>query len=390
MSEIAEFLINLMSAGEHNEQVPDINRTRWMSEKLKKNGCDCDFQIFQDTANVYAVIGDKNATKTLAFCGHCDVVPAQNWTKNPNGEIVEKNINNKKMKKVYGRGAVDMLGGVASWYCALKSIDRNKLKNVKITTILTGDEEGAGTHGTKEMVDYLDKKGIKIDACIVGEPTSDYKKQSTENIDDNKLNGVCYGRGGSFHFWIKVKGKSGHIAYVGEFDNPITRAVKICNALKKIKFNELTNLEISDFEAKNNTANVILDDVLFRGNIRFSNIKPEKIKEKIVKICEKYAKDKYDLQIEVARNGYLTKKNDKFLQLVFQEMKKYNKNAELTFTRGCTDGEYMVKIAKSVCELGLKCKMMHQIDEYTTEQDLEDLKQLYTNIINKYIEINNR
>ena len=112
MSEVADFLINLMSAGEHNEQVPDINRTKWMDEELKKIGCDCDFQIFQNTANVYAVIGDKNATKTLAFCGHCDVVNERNWTKNQNGETVEENINNKKMKKVYGRGEVDMLGGV--------------------------------------------------------------------------------------------------------------------------------------------------------------------------------------------------------------------------------------------------------------------------------------
>lgn len=387
MSEISQFLVNLMSAGEHKEQVPDINRTKWMCDELSKIGCDCDFQIFEDTANVYAVIGNPNAKKTLAFCGHCDVVPARNWTKNPSGEIVEENFNGSSVKKVYGRGAVDMLGGVASWYCALKSIDKDKLKNVKIATLLTGDEEGDATNGTKKMVDYLDKQGIKIDACIVGEPTSECKNQDC-NFDKQRLNGICYGRGGSFHFWIKVKGKSGHIAYVGEFDNPITRAVKICNALKKIKFNKLTNLEISNFEAKNNTANVILDDVLFRGNIRFSKITPAKIKEKIIKICNKYAKNQYDLKIEVARSGYLTSKNDKFLKLAFQEMKKYNKEAKLVFARGCTDGEYMVKIAKSVCEIGLKCKMMHQVDEYTTINDLNDLAKIYQDIISEYAKSN--
>ena len=387
MSKISHFLIDLMSAGDCSEQVPDISRTKWMNEKLQEIGCDCDFQIIEDTANAYAVLGNNNASKTLAFCGHCDVVPARNWTKNPKGEITEEIVNGEKITKIYGRGAVDMLGGVACWFEALKNIDKTKLKNVKIATLLTGDEEGKSTNGTIKMVDYLYNKDVKIDACIVGEPTTECKNDNS-SIDAEKLNGVCYGRGGSFHFWIKVLGKSGHIAYVGEFDNPITRAVKICNALKKIKFNKLTNLEISGFDAKNNTANVILDDVLVKGNIRFSGIKPAQLESKIKKICDKYAKNHYELKIEVARDGYLTKKSDKFLQLVMNEMKKYNKNSVFNFTRGCTDGEYMSKISKSVCELGLKCKMMHQIDEYTTEKDLQDLTKLYTNIINKYIEEN--
>ena len=73
------------------------------------------------------------------------------------------------------------------------------------------------------------------------------------------------------------------------------------------------------------------------------------------------------------------------MQLAMSCMKRYNQNSKFVITRGCTDGEYMTKIANTVCELGLKCKMMHKIDEYTTTQDLEDLTSIYTDIITEYI-----
>ena len=412
MSEIANFLVDLMSAGNHDEQVPDINRTKWITERLRQLGCDCDYQIFEDTANVYAVLGNKSADKSICFCGHCDVVPARNWTKNPAGEIVGD--------RVYGRGAVDMLGGVASWFYALKNIleiDKKNngeiLKNIKITTLLTGDEEGVGINGTEKMVDYLLGKGEKVDVCIVGEPTSDYQQfgDYSENIDNHKLDGLCYSRGGSFHFWIKVKGKSGHIAYVGEFDNPITKAVKLCEKLKQIDFNEfgeMTNLEIVEFNATNNTDNVILDDVKLHGNVRFFNdpdkkvvipkeanfignvmfdarLGKELVQTKIENVCNEALGNDYEARYQCDRIGYATSINNDFMQLAMSCMKRYNQNSKFVITRGCTDGEYMTKIANTVCELGLKCKMMHKIDEYTTIKDLEDLTSIYTDIITEYI-----
>lgn len=406
MSDIAEFLVNLMSAGDHHYQAPDIERTKWITKQLQEIGCRCDYQVFDDTANVYATFGNKDAKKNLCFCGHCDVVPARNWTKNPSGEIIGD--------RVYGRGAVDMLGGVACWFCALKAFKENDIKNntsildnVKITTFLTGDEEGNGTHGTVEAVEYLLKRGEKIDACIVGEPTSDYSVyeknvsdlNNTLNFDKKKLDGVCYSRGGSFHFWIKINGKSGHVAYVGEFDNPITKAVKLCEQLKQMdfkNFGHMTNLEIVEFDATNNTDNVILDDVKIHGNVRFfSNLTKLKqinsyddsnlIQQMIKNVCDDVLGENYQARYQCDRIGYSTDCDDDFLTLVMSCMKDYNQDARFTIVRGCTDGEYMKRISDSVCELGLKCKMMHKIDEYVTIQDLHDLTRIYNNIITKYV-----
>ena len=390
MSEIADFLINLISAGKFEDsQKPDIERTKWVSEKLKSIGCECDFKIFDDTANVCATIGNKNAKKSLCFCGHCDVVPARNWTKKISGEIIGN--------RVYGRGAVDMLGEIACWFFALKCLKEKSelLNNIKIITLLTGDEEGAGINGTDKMVKYLVNKGENIDACIVGEPTSDYYDlKSHKDVDNCKLNGLCYSRGGSFHFWITVKGKSGHVAYTGEFDNPITKAVRLCDRLKKISFTEfdekMTNLEIVEFNAVNNTDNVILDDVKIHGNVRFFCNKNRNIdyyniiKQKIENECQAVLFDRYNARYQCDRCGYTTDVNDDFLQLAMSCFKRYNNESKFVVVRACTDGEYMTKICKSVCEIGLKCKMMHQIDEYTTIEDLNDLTNLYKEIITEY------
>ena len=43
-----------------------------------------------------------------------------------------------------------------------------------ISFLITGDEEGYATNGTKKVVDYL-KKRRKINFCIVGEPTNPKK-----------------------------------------------------------------------------------------------------------------------------------------------------------------------------------------------------------------------
>ena len=391
MSEIADFLVKLMSAGDHSEQVPDIKRTRWISEQMQNVlGCECDFQIFNDTANVYATFGNKDA-KTLCFCGHCDVVPARNWTKNPSGEIIDN--------RVYGRGAVDMLGGIACWFFALKNFikkyskeNSKLLENVRIATILTGDEEGNGTYGTKYMVKYLLDKGEKIDACITGEPTSGYFL-SVSDLDFHKLDGLCYSRAGSFTFWIKVKGKSGHIAQVGNFDNPIYKAAKLCEKLKQIEFKEfgdMTNLEILGFDAFNNTCNIILDDVKVYGNVRFfidpckPSVKKDLIKEKIEDICKNILGDSYESVYKSERDGYIIDRDNDFFKLVSSCFSKYNNNLNFVVSRGCTDSEYMAKMTKNICEIGLKNKMAHKIDEYTTIQDLEDLSSIYESIIFEY------
>ena len=80
-----------------------------------------------------------------------------------------------------------------------------------ISLLITGDEEGYATNGTKKVVEYLKKKREKIDFCIVGEPTNPKKLGEMIKI----------GRRGSLSAQLEVFGTQGHSAYPHLSNNPI-------------------------------------------------------------------------------------------------------------------------------------------------------------------------
>ena len=383
MSDVANFLMKLMSAGECGKSMHDIKRTSFMNEEMRTLGCTCDLQIFGDTANAYCKLGNLNAQHTLCFCGHCDVVPAQpGWTKNPKGEISDG--------FVYGRGAVDMLGGIAAWYTAISDLQQElalndeALKNVCISSLFTGDEEIQDGDGVKKMAKYLADKGEKCDICLIGEPSN-----TGQNPNDSKLECIITERGGSFNFNIKIFGLSGHISAPERFDNPITKGAKLIVTLKEIDWQEKANLEISAFEGSNQANNVILDEINLIGNVRFfDNITPETIYNKINGICNNViGRDKYQLSYFCDLMGYKTNTNNKYIQLVANAVKKVTNSYKLVDGRGrgCSDGEWLKVLTDNVCEFGLRTDLCHKIDEYTSIEDLENLVKIYKTIILDYI-----
>ena len=371
---LSSLLLDLMSFGGNN-LIPlnDIECVKFCAENLKTLGCKNDLQIFGDTANLLSTIGQGK--KHLCFLGHCDVVPVNDqWTKNPCGEIVGG--------KIYGRGAVDMLGGNACWMIALDEVikeNKDILNKIQISTFLTGAEENDGSNGAIKMSHYLKNKNIHFDACVVGEPTSRFDNIS--EMDNEKLYNICCGRQGSLGFFITICGKSGHVGDKTTYDNPIFKASKLCNALYQLQWNNDTHLEIVSFDADNPATNVVLDEVKLFGDVRYYDMQMEEVSNAVQNVCHGVLIDNFDLKLVDDRRGYKTDDNDKFLQLVYRCMKEYNPNATFAKCLACSDGEYMVDISDSVLELGLKTPMCHKVDEYTTMQDLNDLKDIYKQII---------
>src|SRR6266699_6589916 len=93
--------------------------------------------------NLYARIG--TASPHFAFAGHVDVVPPgeqAKWTHPPfAGEIADGTL--------YGRGAVDMKGAIASKIAAvLDYLATSEKPKGSISFLITGDEEGIAVNGT--------------------------------------------------------------------------------------------------------------------------------------------------------------------------------------------------------------------------------------------------
>ena len=157
--------------------------------------------------NLYARIGIGKPN--LVFAGHTDVVPPGDeaaWRHPPfAGEVADD--------KLYGRGAVDMKGGIACFVAAaLDYLGANGGKpKGSISLLITGDEESVAVNGTIKLLKWAAERGEKFDHCILGEPSN------VETVGDT----IKAGRRGSLNGTLIVTGRQGHVAYPDRADNPI-------------------------------------------------------------------------------------------------------------------------------------------------------------------------
>jgi succinyl-diaminopimelate desuccinylase len=152
--------------------------------------------------------------RKLIFNGHLDVVPAGNpaqWKYPPFKGKLEKG-------RIYGRGASDMKGGISSFLHALSMIDRSniRLNQGAVILHLVSDEE---SHGHQGMGFLTQKRVIRGDAAIVGEPTD--------------LHPVIAQKGA---VWLRIStiGKSAHGSRPHSGINAIEKMIKAIDRLRSI------------------------------------------------------------------------------------------------------------------------------------------------------------
>ncbi len=212
-SDLARALIQKASV------TPDDNGCQTLlSERLQSLGFVCESLRFGDVTNLWAVHGTSGPL--LCFAGHTDVVPTgpvSKWSYPPFAAEIHDN-------KLYGRGAADMKSSLAAMVCACEEfLGRNSpaQKNgsddgngLTIAFLITSDEEGPALDGTKRVIDTLRERNLKIDYCLIGEPSSDKKLGDVAKI----------GRRGSLNMTLTVSGVQGHVAYPENALNPIHAA----------------------------------------------------------------------------------------------------------------------------------------------------------------------
>ena len=163
--------------------------------------------VYDDTknkANLFATIG-PNSTAGIVLSGHTDVVPVgnQKWDTDP-FQLIEKD------QKLYGRGASDMKSFIALVLSRVPKIIEKKLSK-PIHLAFSYDEE-IGCVGVHGLLDLIEKKSIKPEFCIVGEPTSME---------------VVIGHKGKHAYSVKVDGLSCHSGQAPFGVNAINYASKL-------------------------------------------------------------------------------------------------------------------------------------------------------------------
>ena len=157
--------------------------------------------------------------KRLLFNGHIDVVPpGEDWTVDPFGAEIREG-------RIYGRGAVDMKGGIACQVMAMGVLHDLDVP-LKGTLILNavGDEERQGKLGTMWCIDKAWKK-IKADAAIVAEPSGIGQIGYAVNIGEKGP------------IWLKVttKGEKAHGSIPAAGKNAIIMMVNLLQSLQADK-----------------------------------------------------------------------------------------------------------------------------------------------------------
>jgi acetylornithine deacetylase len=116
-----------------------------------------------DKTNLHAIIGPQ-AAGGIALSGHVDTVPVdgQDWSHNPF-------VLRAEAGKLYGRGACDMKGFVASCLAAVPDLVAMNLAR-PIHLFITFDEETT-MEGARVLMHDLAASGLRPDMCVVGEPS---------------------------------------------------------------------------------------------------------------------------------------------------------------------------------------------------------------------------
>ncbi|UYO40342.1 succinyl-diaminopimelate desuccinylase [Rhodopseudomonas palustris] len=332
-----------------------------------------------DIDNLYARIGD--GAPHLCFAGHTDVVPpgeASAWTHGAFAGDVADGL-------LYGRGAVDMKGGIA---CAVAAtLDYLAATGGKpkgsISFLITGDEEDVAVNGTVKLLQWAAERGEQFDHCIVGEPSN------VEAIGDT----IKIGRRGSQSGVLIVDGVQGHVAYPHRAANPVPDIARLITALNDEPLDhgsaqfQPSNLEFTSVDVGNTATNVIPAQARAKFNIRFNDHHTQEmlkalVEQRLAAACGNRIRARIEWLPSNA-DVFVTKPGA-FTDLVSASIAEVTgRTPDLNTGGGTSDARFIAKYCP-VVEFGLVGQTMHQIDERTPVSDLDKLTAIYRGVLQRY------
>ncbi len=343
-----------------------------LMERLKKLGFSITPLHFGKVHNFWAQWGTQQPL--VVFAGHTDVVPTGDeslWSTPPFGAVI-------KDTDLYGRGAADMKGSLACMVLACEQlIAEHSDFQGSLGFLITGDEEGPSMDGTAKVMDYLKQHNIKMDYCLVGEPSSVKQLGDTLKI----------GRRGSLNGKLTVHGIQGHIAYPEKADNPIPKTLQVLDTLCKTTWDQgseffpPTSFQISNIHAGTGASNVIPESMVALFNWRFSDaITAESIQKTVHRVLDE-AKLKYELVWANSGPAFLTQSKHLIKVCSDAIQAECGILPELSTSGGTSDARFIAPTGCEVVELGPINQSIHQVDECIALKDLAQLTKLYLRIL---------
>ncbi|EKP0277384.1 succinyl-diaminopimelate desuccinylase [Aeromonas bestiarum] len=347
-----------------------------MAERLARLGFVIEPMVFEDTTNLWARRGSEGPL--FCFAGHTDVVPAgplDKWRTPPFEPTIQDGV-------LYGRGAADMKGSLASMVVATERfVAANPDHKGSIAFLITSDEEGPFINGTTRVIDTLEARHEKIRWCIVGEPSS------TAVVGDVVKNG----RRGSITGDLLVRGVQGHVAYPHLADNPIHKAAPALTELAATVWDQgnayfpPTSFQIANIQGGTGASNVIPGELQVQFNFRFSTqLTDMDIRERVEALLDRHGLD-YQLDWTLSGQPFLTDTGD-LLDAAVAAIEQVNGQQPVLLTTGGTsDGRFIAPTGAEVIELGPVNATIHKVNECVKAGDLDLLADMYQGILDRLL-----
>jgi succinyl-diaminopimelate desuccinylase len=336
--------------------------------------------------NLFAAIGEGARHLTLA--GHVDVVPPgpeSTWRHPPFGAEIADGI-------LYGRGAVDMKGGLAAMLAAaLRFVARRGPDfGGRLSFLVTGDEEADAVNGTVKLLEWARARGEGFSAALVGEPTS------AKLLGDQ----IKIGRRGSYSATIVVEGRQGHSAYPDLADNPIRGMTQLLYALQSAPLDSgsehfgPSSLEVVSVDVGNPAWNVIPANASARFNSRYNDRWTRaSLEAEIRRRLEKGAADpalstklpvRWHLDPEPQSSDVFLTRDEALIGMLSDSIEKVLGRRPALSTSGGTSDARFIKDYCPVVEFGPVGTSMHQSDEHVPLAEIEATAAIYEALLEAY------
>jgi len=329
-------------------------------------------------SNLWAVHAGGHPGPTLVFAGHTDVVPTgplERWASDPF-------VPSHREGRLYGRGAADMKTAVAAMVVAAEQFVAAQPAHAgRVALLLTSDEEGPALHGSQHVVELLRQRGERIDACVVGEPTS------VDKLGDMVKNG----RRGSLSGRLTVIGVQGHIAYPQLARNPLHMLAPALAELVAKHWDDgnqyfpATSWQVSNIHAGTGAGNVIPGDLVLDFNFRFSTAStPQQLQDGVEAILARHGVQ-HRIDWTLGGMPFLTPAGSLSQALVAAIEAECGVTPELSTTGGTSDGRFIATICPQVMEFGVVNESIHKLDEWVEVAAIEPLVKVYRGTLERFL-----
>ena len=371
---IMKELLRKLVQAETTAQKGELAAAEIISGQFSRSGINCRIDSWdQNRANVAATIKSDWQKGGLLFVCHLDVVAAgeEGWSYLPFAGVESDG-------KIYGRGSMDMKGGITAAVTAIREIVDSavKLKGDIIFLALAGEE--TDSCGAGRFITNSEGKLPKIAGVVVPEPTNFEVVTAHRGI-----------------LWLEVKtaGRAAHSSTPELGVNAITSMKLLLNELDNYKIRFVPHKRLGNCSMSINTItggkeiNVVPNQCGISIDIR--TLPGQNHREIISDFEEIFAKLKqkslqFEASVSVIREvSALETDSDCDFVKDFCSVVGAGETKAVGFT---TDGPHFASLGAPVVIFGPgKSQLAHKPDEYIEIADVEKAVEHYKRIILKFL-----